>query len=723
MTFTLNGRTVRPNYPQDIKLITRMETGERYYRTELDTELTFTDQYGDYSWIMSQAFDFHFLVVLNHNGTQWFGHFYKTDCKIDHNHKTVIVKPGVYDQYTNFLGGIDKEVDVVKLAPAVVSCGMTKRAIVQMYCLGGVTLNVPDKVLTNYIGGMSWEQDITADESSITPYALVNTYRFCRIASHRVYTVKFTGAYSYLTGMYHLTNPEASNYYEYASEDYKIVIYYGPMPGSEDVYCHEEFRDMQDNVIVSSVWEVAIIPERSQPPLNGFQNLESSADAIAVYGRILTGLSSHQSYTIYRLPATDIIDSNMNYQYVAAGASLFPDGTVVFSTETQVSPTEYGKNELGEYFVKPGLSVTTEYYPIARTLWSPMSVWMKSGLSDITRFNELADAYKLKDAYPIEAVVQTLLAGLYGYEPDGVTPRYRFSLAQSAFLADSQFGRTGRRLLVAPLSNVKKTWYQNPAQKGTMTLRSLLDMFRDVFHCYWWVDSDRYLHIEHVSYFMKGGTYSDTERSIGADVTAMRAPRNFLPWTFGQESYSFDKPEMPERVETEWGIAETEPFNGYPLQYSNGYVQKGRVEKVSIGGFGSDVDYITEQAAKIGDDGWVLIDATYANGDYTSPLVFLTTGPLNPQFLTQNGYMAFLYTVRQYGRWDMSAPDATMADFTVTAQGTVRARRQSITFPRVGAIPTTSLIRTSLGDGEIDTLTHNLLSASYSADLKLNTDE
>ena len=127
MTFTLNGRTVRPNYPQDIKLITRMETGERYYRTELDTELTFTDQYGDYSWIMSQAFDYHYLVVLAHNDVQWFGHFYRTDCNIDHNHKTVKVKPEVFDQYTNFLDGIDKEVDVVKLAPSVVSCGMTKR--------------------------------------------------------------------------------------------------------------------------------------------------------------------------------------------------------------------------------------------------------------------------------------------------------------------------------------------------------------------------------------------------------------------------------------------------------------------------------------------------------------------------------------------------------------------------------------------------------------------
>lgn len=723
MKFWLNNRLVRPNYPQDIKLVTKMQSGERYYRTELDTDLTFTDQYGDYSWIMSQPFDTRFILHLEHGSTTWNGVFYMTDCTIDHARRTIRVKPDVYDVYSDIIDGMDKEIDVVKLAPAVVQCGMKKRAVVQMYCLGGVTLNVPDKVLTNYIGGMSWEQDITADESSITHYSLVNTYRFHRIAINRVYVVKFTGAYSYLTGTYHLTNPEASNYYEYASDEYKIVIYYGPMPGSEAVYCHEEFRDMQDNVIVSSVWEVAIIPERSQPPLNGFQDLESSADAIAVYGRILTGLSSHQSYTIYQLPATDIIESNMNYQYVTSGASLFPSRTVVFSTETQVSPTEYGKNELGEYFVKPALSVTTEYYPIARTLWSPMSVWLKSGLSDITRYNALNQDYTLKDAYPIEAFLQTLLIGVAGYQSGGTTPKYRFSLAYSDFFAGNQFDRSGTRLLIAPMSNVKKTWYQNPAQKGTVTLRSMLDMFRDVFHCYWYIDQYRNFHIEHVSYFMKGRTYADTDRAIGADVTNMRAPRNFLPWTYGQETVSFDKPDMPERVETSWGIDQTKPFDGYPVQYSNGYVQKGEVDKISISDFAADVDYITAQAATLGDDGWVLIDANYSGGAYSSAMVFLATGALSPEFLAQNGRMAFLYTVRKYGLWDMSAPTATMADYTLTAMGTVRAKRQQITFPAVPGMPATSLVRTSIGDGEIDSLSYNLLSESFEADIKLNTDE
>lgn len=729
MRFWLNNRLVRPNYPQDIKLVTKMQSGERYYRTELDTDLTFTDQYGDYSWIMSQPFDTRFILHLEHGSTTWNGVFYMTDCTIDHARRTIRVKPDVYDVYSDIIDGMDKEIDVVKLAPAVVQCGMKKRAVVQIFCLGGASGNVPDKVLTNYVGGMSWEQDVIASDSDLTHERLIGHYVFTHITMARYYTItgnddpEYDGVYS-LTGIN--VGPETAGLL-YSGPVYDLYIKMTITSQTSERVMRIQTKDgviMADTVTTDT-------PQHSeasnpQPDLL-FAWCTWEKGAVRVYGRVLTDLSTLSGYTISQLPSDDIIETNLNYHYAATASSssggLFPASAIRFSTEVQDAPTEYGKNAIGKYFVKPEVSVTTEYYPIARTLWSPLSVWLKSGLSDITRYNALNQDYTLKDAYPIEAFLQTLLIGVAGYQSGGTTPKYRFSLAYSDFFAGNQFDRSGTRLLIAPMSNVKKTWYQNPAQKGTVTLRSVLDMFRDVFHCYWFIDQSRNFHIEHVSYFMKGGTYADTDRAIGANVTNMRAPRNFLPWTYGQETVSFDKPDMPERVETSWGIDQTKPFDGYPVQYSNGYVQKGEVDKISISDFAADVDYITAQAATVGDDGWVLIDANYSGGAYSSAMVFLTTGALSPEFLAQNGRMAFLYTVRKYGLWDMSAPTATMADYTLTAMGTVRAKRQQITFPAVPGMSATSLVRTSVGDGEIDSLSYNLLSESFEADLKLNTDE
>ena len=134
-------RQAFPIYKDDLAIDYTMETGEQFYRGKLSGKLTF--QKDDYLFIFNKAFDTQFDIVIyishNHGATwkkYWTGYFWKTDCAIDEDSKTVVVTPVVNDNYSAVLAGLDKEFDLMTLAPTIREIQMKKRPCLQIYIPG-----------------------------------------------------------------------------------------------------------------------------------------------------------------------------------------------------------------------------------------------------------------------------------------------------------------------------------------------------------------------------------------------------------------------------------------------------------------------------------------------------------------------------------------------------------------------------------------------------------
>lgn len=714
IAFSLNGRNVHPNYSDGISLQSKRQSGERFRRTELSEKLVF--QGDDYAWIVAQPFDTKFILHMDTGAMTWDGVFWKTDCEFDADDKTCTVQPDPYDYYKAVLDGYEKEYDLVKLAPATFPIGMTRRNILQIYAMSN---GVGDKVVTNVLGGTTWEQDIAVSYTEVTHSKLVNDWHFAKQKEQRGYSIaggQYGGFYEGDTQIILTTSKS-----QFVNSNYILNLWLES--GNYGLYlCSGLSASIAPSVIMDGTLHRQYIGPAQNvfPPdyvtLGTDTTFTATIATSAIYARLLCG----ERIDGYERSQEDIVEFNLNYlsaypNIAHAYNAQYTDYEFVISTDVQSAPTPYGKNSAGEYFVQPAAYLGSGYIPFAKSTWRPFStwIWVAQAITD-----QGSDAYTLNDAYTIESAINILLNEITGDSGKPVT----FAITDSLFLNGDSPLRTGRKLFISQLSNVKKTYYQNAAQTGKTTLRQILDMLRDCFHCYWHIDSNGAMHIEHVSWYMKGGTYSTDSRTPAADLTQMVHPRNFKTWDYGQNTYGFEKVSLPERIEFSFASSQTEPFNGLPIQYQSGYVKKGQIEKVSVSNFYSDVDWLISGASGTGDDGWVVMDVLDSSGTYTSAVLSMDMSW--GKYRLQNGYMSFSFLETTFFGYDMSAPDAVyQGNYPMTSEGTVRGRTQRVVFPQSTPLADFALVKTGVGTGEIENIEYKLKPGSAEADLKLPTED
>lgn len=724
---TVNGRVCYPNFSAGITLQSKLQTGERFRRTELGEDFVF--QGDDFAWIVAQPFDTKFILTFTCGEFVWNGVFWKTDCEFDADKHTCRVTPAPYDYYKAVLDGMEKEYDLVRLAPASEKLTLHKRNILQVYATSD---GVGDRVLTNFVGTTSWEQDIQVAYSEVTESMLIDDYKFAKVASRFAYRINSDYAYGNYNDVYVGEKWESLSYgddplvFDGSGQSLRLRLWVErESNGSTFTYYLAAalyYYDVAAEVPGSKARSIGQSGSTFYYDRQGYASFkiirlgfpETSARSLGescIYSRVISGQQLTGAWT--KLPADDIIPANLNYTWVnPLGGSV--EGDFVISAATRRDPTEWGQDSFGNYFVSPG----DDYIPISRSLWKPFSLWVSKLRADGSSSPTLSESYTLNDAYPLEAAINVLLDEITGDSGLPVT----FSLTDSLFLNNGSPLRSGRKLFIAQLSNVKKTYYQNAAQTGKITLRQIFDMLRDCFHAYWHIDTEGHLHIEHVSWYMYGGSYTKADREAAVDLTSVYHPRNLKPWSFGQDKYGFAKTELPERTELSFASSQSAPFNGLPIQYRSGYVTKGQIEKVSIANFYSDVDWLISGASGTGDEGWVVLDAAPVDGVYRVP--FITGDLIDGYYVLQNGYMSFEYLESHYFGYDMSAPQAVyQGGYAMTCHDTVRARTQTVTFPCTGALNDYDLVQTGIGYGEITSIEYNLFSTSAKAELKLPTED
>ena len=610
-----------PVYKDDLAKDFEKESNQEFFRAKLSGKLTF--QSLDYDFIVAQSFDFQFVleIFISYNAGQswtsyWRGTFWKTDCEFDNDAKTVVVQPTVWDQYNDVLAGMDKEYNLIELAPEIVPVKADKRPMIQVYVPG-------QSVIGCFLSGMWWEQE-AEPESDETK--LVNDFKF---SLNKVMTIAdVSGSMSpQLPAFFNKTfpgderfNPGTQGTTDFVGTEYTLR-YYFYAGGGGATQRWQILRNSDSTVLWEKVWSGGTLPDVTIPqtvvltPVSetgATGNVTLYVHDMPVYARYVLDTPTISGLQTYEIPADDIVENNRNYTRVIG--YYFPD-TIYFSTSLTSTPNQWGLYQPGQYYQPPYLYWSPELFPVARNAWGRVSIWFAFYAFDWIVEESGRQPFTIRHAYPLASVISVLLAKIAPGITHDATTDY------SQFLYGTNLVGITQTLLITPKSNLVTAGYDQPAQKAPITLKNVLDMLRDCFRCYWFIDDQNRFRVEHIQYFRNGGSYSGSP-VVGIDLTTQKVPRNGKEWAFARNQYKFDKPEMAARYQFGWMDDVTQLFEGFPIDIISKYVNPDNIEQIDVSRFTSDIDYILLNPGEISKDGFVLLAAVNKN-ELSQPETFV----------------------------------------------------------------------------------------------------
>lgn len=600
---TADGTTQRafPIYKDDLAKDYEKESNEEFFRAKLSGKLTFESD--DYTFIVSKAFDTQFVleIFISYNAGQswtsyWRGTFWKTDCEFDGDAETVVVQPTVWDQYNDVLAGMDKEYNLIELAPEIVPVKADKRPMIQVYVPG-------QSVIGCFLSGMWWEQEANPESDETK---LVNDFHFSLNKSLFVVDVSGGGSIS-LPQMFtgNSFDPTQQGTQEYTNGGYTFRYAYGASSSGSGV-SWSIIRNSDSVVLWSKTltnqFPYSLPYEIVLDPVSGSGatgTVTLYLHTIPVYSRFVCDTPTINTLETYPIPADDIVENNRNYTRVIG--YYFPD-TIYYSTRLTSTPNQWGLYQPGQYYQPPYLYRTPELFPVARNAWGRVSIWFTFSAFDWLVEESGRQPFTIRHAYPLASVISVLLAK---FAP-GIT--HEATTDYSQFLYGTNLVGITQTLLITPKSNLVTAGYDQPAQKAPITLKNVLDMLRDCFRCYWFIDEQNRFRVEHIQYFRNGGSYPGSP-VVGIDLTTQKVPRNGKEWAFARNQYKFDKPEMAARYQFGWMDDVTQLFEGFPIDIISKYVNPDNIEQIDVSKFTSDIDYILLNPNAVSKDGFVLLGA------------------------------------------------------------------------------------------------------------------
>lgn len=721
------GRKANPIYKDDLAKEYELETNQRFYRAKLSGKISFIRD--DYDFINTRPFDYEFLYGIdksNDGGKTWVpyfsGKFMKTDCTFVDYDKKVTVQPDTIDEYNDVLAGLEKEYNLITLAPEIQRITINKRPLIQIYVPG-------DSLVSCFLGGTNWEQDAkaTTDQSLITKRGNLGGYNFSLCNILKEIQITSHGSPAVIYGLYSgrmatgasadvfegKLYPELNvNYYIYISQQ-RVA---GGLPTGLAVV---EIRRRSDDVAMFRYTKI------TQGP---FDTLEFDLTAVKGSGATGTMHADMKSYNIYarylvdvdkiddletdQIATNDIVDNNRNYRRVVGYAI----DVAFISNNFSDTPTEWGLADNGKYFAPPYSIYGQTFYPIARSTWRYASLWFGFYLMDWILEKKARKAYTLRDAFPVASCISVLLNQI----APGITHAATAEYSQFLYSGNNPISGLNFRLLVSQKTNIINGEYQQPAQKAPTTLQQFTNMLRDCFRCYWFIEDGKFK-IEHIQYFRNGGSYSGGA-ILSHDLTKELNLRNGKPWAFNTSEYSFDKVDLPERYQFEWMDDVTAAFEGLPIQVISKYVTPGKVEEINISNFTSDIDMMLLNPGNMSSDGFALFAAVPPTSGSQWILPFTRQTINGVEYFLQNGYLAFINLQSPYWMYDLPARRVSINGSEVYAYGIERKKKQTFSFPANDDPNPMQLIKTYIGNGQVDKLSVNLCSRSIKTTLKYDTE-
>ena len=715
---------VCPNYKDDLTLDYELETNQRFYRAKLSGKINFVR--ADYDIINNAPFDSEFFlyIVKNDDWGQTYKQYYKakfmkTDCTFNDDDKLVTVQPETIDQYNDVLAGLEKEYNLIELAPQIEFLTIRKRPLIQIYSPG-------DSIVSCFLGGTNWEQDANATTDQ---KALIGTYHFalCNILKE-IYITPNNGSPAIISGLYTgrmVTGSSVDTFqgklYPELNVNYYIYIAQKRVGGLPIGAVAVEIRKQSDDTAMFRYTKTSTSPfDTLEFDLTAVEGsgakgkMHASMKSYNIYARYLLDVEKIDNLNTYPLPSEDIVDNNRNYRRVIGYAI----DVAFISNNFSDTPTEWGLADNGKYFAPPYSIYGQKFYPIARSTWRYASLWFGFYLMDWILEENARKAYTLRDAFTLSSCINVLLKEFAPGITHEATPEY------SQFLYNTNNPISGQsfKLLISQKSNIINGEYKTPAQKAPITLQQIMTMLRDIYKCYWYIEDGKFK-IEQVSWFRNGGSYGYNP-IIDYDLTQLENVRNGKKITFATSEYSFDKVEMPERYQFEWMDDVTTPFEGLPIEITSKYVTAGKIEEINISNFTSDIDLMLLNPGAISSDGFALFAAVTPSGGGQLELPFTKQTVDGVEYFLQNGYLAFINIQPTYWVYDMPARNFKINNSPDYAMGGLeRKKKQTLNFPAGTTDPNPmQLVKTYIGNGQVDKLSVNLCSRNIKATLKYDTE-
>lgn len=717
----LQGQTVHPIYKDDLSKEYELETNQRFYRAKLSGKITFVRD--DYDYINRQSFDNEFLYCIEKSDdggrtwSQYFqGKFMKTDCTFTDYDRKVVVQPDTIDDYNDVLAGLEKEYNLITLAPTIQRITINKRPLIQIYVPG-------DSVVSCFLGGTNWEQDANATTDQ---NALVQTYHFALCNILKEIRVTANGTPSDIAGLYTgrmTTDPStdtfSGNLFPANNNLYYIHIAQQKINGTPFGVATVDIRRRSDDAVLFVYVKATTSPfdtlEFDFVPANGSSatgTMHADMKSYNIYARYLCDVEKINDLNTYPLAADDIVDNNRNYSH-AIGYNV---DVAFISNKFSDTPTEWGLADNGKYFAPPYSIYRQTFYPIARSTWRYASLWFGFYLMDWRLEEKARKEYTLRDAFTVASCISVLLNQI----APGITHEATAKYSQFLYGGNNPISGLNFRLLVSQKTNIINGEYQQPAQKAPTTLQQFTNMLRDCFQCYWFVEDGRFK-IEHVQYFRNGGSYSG-EVVLSHDLTKELNSRNGKPWAFNTSEYSFDKVDLPERYQFKWMDDVTAAFEGLPIQVISKYVTPGKIEDVNVSNFTSDIDMMLLNPGNMSSDGFALFAAVppTSGSQWTLPFTRQTVNGV--EYILQNGYLAFINLQSTYWLYDLPARRVSINGSETDAYGIERKKKQTLIFPANDDPNPMQLIKTYIGNGQVDKLSVNLCGRNIKATLRYDTE-
>lgn len=715
-------QTVRPNYKDDLTLDYELETNQRFYRAKLSGKINFVRT--DYDIINDAPFDSEFFLYIEKSDDwgQTYNQYYKakfmkTDCTFNDDDKLVTVQPETTDQYDDVLAGLEKEYNLITLAPTIQRITINKRPLIQIYVPG-------DSVVSCFLGGTNWEQDanVTSDQS-----ALVQTYHFALCNILKEIQITPNGSPAVIGGLYTgrmATGASANNFegklYPELNVNYYIYISQQRIDGLPFGAVIVEIRKRSDDTAMFRYTKATTSPfDTLEFDLTAVEGsgatgtMHADMKSYNIYARYLCDVEKIDDLNTYPLPADDIVDNNRNYRR-SIGYAI---DVAFISNNFSDTPTEWGLADNGKYFAPPYSIYGQTFYPIARSTWRYASLWFGFYLFDWILEEKARKAYTLRDAFTLSSCINVLLKEFAPGITHEATPEY------SQFLYNTNNPISGQsfKLLISQKSNIINGEYQTPAQKAPVTLQQIMTMLRDIYKCYWYIEDGKFK-IEQINWFRNGGSYGYNP-IIDYDLTQLENVRNGKKLAFATSEYSFDKVDMPERYQFEWMDDVTTPFEGLPIEITSKYVTAGKIEEINISNFTSDIDLMLLNPGAISSDGFALFAAVTPSGGGQLELPFTRQTVDDVEYYLQNGYLAFINIQPTYWVYDMPARRFKINNTPNYAIGIERKKKQTLNFPAGTTDPNPmQLVKTYIGNGQVDKLSVNLCSRNIKATLKYDTE-
>lgn len=712
---------LHPIYGDKLSIKHSMPDDERYYKESFNGTLKFVCD--DYSWIMdvvdgvTRFNTIYELELMMQTQIVTTLKFVITDCEVDEDNGIITVKPSTKSRYDDLLNGLDREFNLVDLNPAIYNLEWYKRAIIQVY-VGG------EDTITNFLGSIHWEQETAKKVSDWQE--LYDVYHLYQCAAYREVTI--TGSDTSVNDTYYgaaSTNTYVFDYDLFPIESNGYKVHFHSETYGDGVSCSVSVVRISDNYVKyyqSTVINNGVMPDTdTNKRLLDHEGAQSgtycSYITPRIYSRILCDVARIGNNNTYTRPSSDIVTNDGIYNRV------YPyNATIESSLRLRQAPTPYG--QFLRWYYQPPTDNDIDWMPIASSNWRRVSYWYDIASSAY----DDSDARKgitLQHAYPLYSAIKVLLAQ--------IAPDLSFdeTTAYSEFLFDYDDSthplvRDVVHLFITPKTNILKGDYNTPAYNAPIKLKEILDMLKAVYKCYWFIDTDNRLRIEHVSWFMNGGTYSNPSQAVSYDLTTLKNSRNGKAWAYETNKYTFDKPNMPATYTFAWMDDVTQEFKGYQMEMQSQLVEKGKNEEINVGKFTTDIDFVTISPDDISKDGFMLLGASEIEGEYYMPFYPLRIEGTNIINNLQNGFLAYIY-LEKTRIWldNLPAPSVSYADGT-TASVTMQSRmkQQDVAVPMTSPIfdPIT-LIETSVGEGEIQDIEINLSSLTAKAKLRYDTQQ